>query len=176
MSACRFCAEALPPSSTKCPSCGERHQTRAELRWERDHVLVLTPGELPLGVCFGCAAVCATLPRRVQGRRDAPVSLLDVPTCAACSRRLRSLPSIVLGCICAAMLTVPVTLRVLEGRDVGPLAVGWVMFLALVVVALALIAHHLNRTRVRVRWTARGVSLHLPDAEAVRRAVERDGI
>ncbi len=189
---CRFCAEALPAGATKCSSCGEAAPPPAALKWERDGVVVVTPGDMPIGVCFGCGEVGPTRPRREYGPsrggraareegRAPPtagvvVEHVDVPTCAACSRRAGWLPLVVSGAVVAGLFMALTGLAMIDGARVGPLTVGWALFLALALVGLLLIAHHLGRTRVRARWAGGEVRLRLADARAVRRAVERDGI
>lgn len=174
---CRFCAEALPEGATeKCPWCGEAQGRVAQLIWERGAVIVRTPGELPIGVCFGCAAVGATRTRRLFGPRKASIQHVDVPLCAACLRRAEAVPMLGAAIAVVAILAGSCLFPVLLSTRVAPVLIGATgAFVLLVVFGLALTAYHNARTRVGARWRDGIPRLRLPDAHVVRRAVETHG-
>ncbi|MCO5165594.1 MAG: hypothetical protein M9894_04390 [Planctomycetes bacterium] len=172
-SSCRFCAEPLPPdAATRCPHCGEALRPEARLRWEPDRVVVEAPGDLPTGVCFGCAAAPPSGSRRLFGPRGVPVDRVDVPGCAACHTRARLFPLAVMGALGTIGLSLPMFTLLVELR--APVA-AFVVPIGLFAAAggLAAAALRLAATRVSVRWSVHEATLLLPDAPAVRRAVER---
>lgn len=174
---CRFCAEALPDGAAKCPWCGEAQGHAAELRWEHDAVVVRGPGELPIGVCFGCASAGATRTRRLLGPRHGAIPHVDLPLCAACTRRADSLPMLGAAIVVVGVLAASCLWPVLVATGVAPLLMwATAAVVALMVLGLALTALQNARTRVSVSWQDGVARLRLHDARAVRRAVERDGI
>jgi hypothetical protein len=173
-STCRFCDEVVAPDVTKCPHCGEPLRPRAVLQWGWQEVVLLEPGDMPIGVCFSCARSSPTTPHRRQ--EPGGLRTVDIPLCASCARRATFLPLVIVGGVSFAGLVFLCLAPALLGGSADLLVYATVAFLVLVIGSVSLIAYSLHSRRVRPRWNGTFITLIVPDLEALRCAVETDAL